>query len=234
MTATVIHNSLRDGRAWPPAPLAVADFHRRMPAYEPSPLFDAPDLATDLGIGRLLVRRRHDVWDCRRSRSSAHHGRHQAICAHMGSQPEPRENINELAANVAHLKPVNLAAATDGNHGRAVAFMARLLGFEAEIFRPVRDGDGPNRSDAERRRHGHRRRRQLRRLGVPFQRGSQRTVSRHLGKILARAVLSRHPLREGEEPAQSVPELGERAVLGVDQRSFRRRDHQSASGCAPA
>jgi len=37
---------------------------------------------------------------------------------------------------LAHLKPFKLATATDGNHGRAVSFMARLLGFSAEIFVP--------------------------------------------------------------------------------------------------
>ena len=34
------------------------------------------------------------------------------------------------------LRPLTLAAATDGNHGRAVAAMARLLGFDARIFVP--------------------------------------------------------------------------------------------------
>ncbi len=38
---------------------------------------------------------------------------------------------------MAVLQPLSLAAATDGNHGRAVARMARLLGFGAHIFMPV-------------------------------------------------------------------------------------------------
>ncbi len=61
---------------------------------------------------------------------------YQALCAHIGREPEPWHNINELAANLVFLKPFKLATATDGNHGRAVAFMARLLGFEAQIFVP--------------------------------------------------------------------------------------------------
>lgn len=62
---------------------------------------------------------------------------YQAICAHLGGEPEPWNNINELAANLAHLRPFTLATATDGNHGRAISFMARLLGFDARIFVPA-------------------------------------------------------------------------------------------------
>ena len=42
----------------------------------------------------------------------------------------------ELAEQFAPLQPLTLLAATDGNHGRAVAAMARLLGFDARIFVP--------------------------------------------------------------------------------------------------
>jgi diaminopropionate ammonia-lyase len=38
---------------------------------------------------------------------------------------------------VAPLRPLSLAAATDGNHGRAVAHMAALLGLDAAIYVPA-------------------------------------------------------------------------------------------------
>nr|HMR08275.1 pyridoxal-phosphate dependent enzyme [Polyangiaceae bacterium] len=50
---------------------------------------------------------------------------------------EPCTNINDLARNLVHLRPFKLVTATDGNHGRAVAFMARLLGFECHVFVPA-------------------------------------------------------------------------------------------------
>jgi diaminopropionate ammonia-lyase len=63
---------------------------------------------------------------------------YRALVDHLGYEPEPWSNINELARrHLDHLRPFALAAATDGNHGRAVAFMARLLGFEARIFVPA-------------------------------------------------------------------------------------------------
>jgi diaminopropionate ammonia-lyase len=38
---------------------------------------------------------------------------------------------------VSPLRPLTLATATDGNHGRAVARMARLLGLQARVFVPA-------------------------------------------------------------------------------------------------
>ena len=138
MTASVTSNPLRDGQLWPTPPGTIADFHRRMPAYSPTLLLDAPDLAEKLGVGRILVKaetRRMGLPSFKILGASW--ATYQAICAHIRHEPEPWGNINELAANLARLRPFKLATATDGNHGRAVAFMARLLGFEAHIFVPA-------------------------------------------------------------------------------------------------
>jgi len=99
---------------------------------------DAPLQAKRLGIGRLLIKaetRRMGLPSFKILGASW--ATYQAICAHIGEEPEPWSNINELAAKLAPLKPFTLATATDGNHGRAIAFMARLLGFEAKIFVPT-------------------------------------------------------------------------------------------------
>lgn len=138
MTAIVTANRLREDRLWPSPPTAVGEFHHRMPAYTPTLLLDAPDLAEKLGLGRVLVKA--ETW--RMGLPSfkilgASWATYQAICAHLGSEPEPWRNINELRSKLAPMRPFALATATDGNHGRAVAFMARLLGFEARIFVPA-------------------------------------------------------------------------------------------------
>ncbi|MCP3853643.1 MAG: diaminopropionate ammonia-lyase [Actinomycetia bacterium] len=137
MTASVTPNRLRSSTRWEAPPAAVAEFHRRMPAYAPTLLLDAPDLAERLGIGRILIKaetRRMGLPSFKILGASW--ATYQALCAHIGHEPEPWGNINELAATLAHLRPFTLATATDGNHGRAVAFMARLLGFESRIFVP--------------------------------------------------------------------------------------------------
>ena len=46
------------------------------------------------------------------------------------------KTIEDLKAKLEPLRPLTLVAATDGNHGRAVARVARLLGLGARIFVP--------------------------------------------------------------------------------------------------
>lgn len=46
------------------------------------------------------------------------------------------DTFEDLANIFAPLRPLTLVAATDGNHGRAVAHMADLLGFDSHIFVP--------------------------------------------------------------------------------------------------
>ena len=130
-----------------PVDAAVRAFHRRMPAYAPTPLFDAPDVARSLGVGRVLVKAEtHRLGLPSFKILGASWAGYRALCDYLGHDPEPWININALAANLAHLRPFELAAATDGNHGRAVAFMARLLGFHAHIFVPA--GTVPARIEA--------------------------------------------------------------------------------------
>jgi diaminopropionate ammonia-lyase len=45
--------------------------------------------------------------------------------------------MDELAKRLAPLRPLTLVTATDGNHGRAVAHMAALLGLDAQIYVPA-------------------------------------------------------------------------------------------------
>ncbi len=137
MTALITHNPMRAEREPPVVHDGLGDFHHRMPAYSPTLLFDVPELASSLGVGRLLVKaetRRMGLPSFKILGASW--ATYRAICDHLGYEPEPWRNINELAANLAHLRPFKLATATDGNHGRAVAFMARLLGFECHIYVP--------------------------------------------------------------------------------------------------
>jgi diaminopropionate ammonia-lyase len=61
---------------------------------------------------------------------------YRAAAERLGQDPGEWRTTDELAGLLAPLGPLILTAATDGNHGRAVARMARLLGFGARIFVP--------------------------------------------------------------------------------------------------
>lgn len=138
VAARVAANPMRT-RFYPePVDPALAAFHRRMPAYSPTPLFDVPDLAQRFGVARVVVKAETQRMGLPSFKIlGASWATYRTICDHLGGEPEPWNNINELAANLQHLRPFRLASATDGNHGRAVAFMARLLGFECDIFVPA-------------------------------------------------------------------------------------------------
>ena len=61
---------------------------------------------------------------------------YRLLVSRLGHEPEWRD-LDELRAAFAPLGPLALVAATDGNHGRAVAHMARLLGYEAHVLVPA-------------------------------------------------------------------------------------------------
>ena len=134
-----VRNPLRDRVTFDRASREAFDFHRKMPAYEPTLVIDAPRIAASLGVGRVLIKaesRRLGLPSFKILGASW--AAYRAVVDYLGYEPEPWSNINELARrHLDHLRPFALAAATDGNHGRAVAFMARLFGFGARIFVPA-------------------------------------------------------------------------------------------------
>lgn len=125
----------------PAANPAVLAFHQRLPGYEPTPLYSVPQLAHRLGVRELLVK-------CDSSRFglpafkmlgaswATYVTLVHALREETGEGVEPWHDLGELATRLAPLLPLTLVAATDGNHGRAVARMARLLGLGAHILVP--------------------------------------------------------------------------------------------------
>ena len=111
--------TLSAARDWtcPPTPGEAYAFHQSLPGYSPTPLVSFPELAAELGVGRLLVKDESSrlglpafkvlgaSWAC-----------HQVLRRRPGAM---------------------LVTATDGNHGRAVARMAALFGVGATVFVPV-------------------------------------------------------------------------------------------------
>ena len=120
-----------------PAGRNPLDFHRRLPEYAVTPLVDAPDLAGTLGVGRVWIK--DESWRLGLPAFKilgASWAVFKALEAHSGGIGE-WGNVEELRRRLAPHKPLTLTAATDGNHGRAVARMARLLGLGARIFVPA-------------------------------------------------------------------------------------------------
>jgi diaminopropionate ammonia-lyase len=116
---------------------APLDFHRRLPGYEPTPLRPLPALAEQLGLAGVLVKDESSRLGLPAFKMlGASWATYRALAARLGRDVEPWSTVDDLRDRFAALQPLTLATATDGNHGRAVARMARLTGCSARIFVP--------------------------------------------------------------------------------------------------
>ncbi|WAZ26024.1 diaminopropionate ammonia-lyase [Streptomyces cinnabarinus] len=112
------HPGARTWRCAPP-PAEVRAFHAALPGYAPTPLTELPQLAAELGVGRVFVKDESDRLGLPAFKAlGASWAVHRALAERNTSGP------------------VTLVTATDGNHGRAVARTARLLGQRAHVLVP--------------------------------------------------------------------------------------------------
>jgi diaminopropionate ammonia-lyase len=108
-----------------------------MPGYAPTRLATAPGTAAALGLGELLIKLEVERFGLPSFKVlGASWATCRALSARAGLSG-PAASFDELRAVAARLGGLTLVAATDGNHGRAVAHMARLLGLRATIFVPA-------------------------------------------------------------------------------------------------
>jgi diaminopropionate ammonia-lyase len=129
-----IANPLRGDLPASGDPSGARAFHESLEGYRPTPLVDVPALATAAGVGRVLVKDESTrlglpafkilgaSWAC-----------HRVLQRHLGDEAL---GVGEVADRVRG-SGLTFATATDGNHGRAVAHMARLYGIEAVVFVPA-------------------------------------------------------------------------------------------------
>jgi diaminopropionate ammonia-lyase len=100
-----------------------------MPGYAVTPLVEAPGVAEALGVGSLWVKDESDRFGLPAFKVL---GASWAVNKALG----PARIFVELAALVAGRR-ITLVTATDGNHGRALAYLARLLGLRSRIYIPA-------------------------------------------------------------------------------------------------
>ncbi|RHZ52995.1 putative diaminopropionate ammonia-lyase [Aspergillus thermomutatus] len=109
-------------------------FHHSLPGYRPTPLVSLPDIAAGLGVKAVFVKDESDRFGLPSFKVlGASWGCYRSVVSHLGLSPTVcLEDVKDRLRR----SPVTLFAATEGNHGRAVAFMARHLGVTARIFVP--------------------------------------------------------------------------------------------------
>ncbi|KAL2823309.1 hypothetical protein BDW59DRAFT_163469 [Aspergillus cavernicola] len=110
----------------------LTQFHQSLTGYAPTPLTPLPDLAAELGVRAVLVKDESNRLGLPSFKVlGASWGCYRAIAAYLGL---PSTVSLEEMSTRAKERSVRLFAATKGNHGRAVAFMARTLDVDSQIF----------------------------------------------------------------------------------------------------
>ena len=107
-------------------------FHRGMPGYAATPLVNVPDLAAELGVGAFLVKDESSRLGLPAFKVL---GASWAVARLVGGLTGSATDLPSLRRAAAGSR-LRLVTATDGNHGRAVAHMAALLGLGATVFVP--------------------------------------------------------------------------------------------------
>jgi diaminopropionate ammonia-lyase len=92
-------------------------FHRSLPGYSPTPLRPLPVLAKDLNIGELWVKD-----ESQRFGLNAFKGLGASFAVHKYLEDHPGNHT--------------FCTATDGNHGKALAWICRLLNHSCTVFVP--------------------------------------------------------------------------------------------------
>lgn len=117
---------------------APLEFHRKLPGYAPTPLRVVPGLAERLGVAAVYIKDESSRLGLPAFKMlGASWASYRSIMEHTGIDPEGWGSIKDLAHQLEPHLPLTLATATDGNHGRAVARIAKLLGLSARIWVPA-------------------------------------------------------------------------------------------------
>lgn len=125
-------------------------FHQSLPGYQPTPLLTLPGLAHEGGAQAVLIKNEAERFGLNAFKALGSSWAIACLLAErFGLNPaemrlddfrQPQMQVRLAAENIA------FCTATDGNHGRGVAWAAQLLGCPSHIFMPA--GAEPERVQA--------------------------------------------------------------------------------------
>ena len=111
--------------------------HQRLACYRATPLRDCPAVATALGVAQVWVKDESSRLGLPSFKMlGASYAAYRELCRLVGREPE-WSDLAGLKSALAPLGALTLMAATDGNHGRAVARTGRALGYASRIYVPA-------------------------------------------------------------------------------------------------
>ena len=115
---------------------AVALFHESLPGYSPTPLITLPALANYLCVNEILIKDESKRFDLNAFKVlGAGYAMAMVLLSELSLDLKECtfDNILLHRGKISHL---TFVTATDGNHGRAVAWAASKFGCKAVVFMP--------------------------------------------------------------------------------------------------
>ena len=115
---------------------AVRFFHQSLPGYFPTPLVNLEELASKLGINSLMVKDESQRFGLKAFKVlGASYAMSKEIKKRLDLNDEEL-NFDAIIKNKSKFESLTFVTATDGNHGRAVAWCAEKFGCKAVVFMP--------------------------------------------------------------------------------------------------
>ena len=138
---------LRERGTRPGAPLELtspeqaektARFHAGLPGYAPTPLVTLDALARKLGVERVWIKDESKRFGLNAFKALGGSYAMGVYLAQKLGEPLEKLSFEQLCSPQARraIGEVTFVTATDGNHGRGVAWSARLLGQKAVVYMP--------------------------------------------------------------------------------------------------
>ena len=114
-------------------------FHQSFPAYQPTPLVNLNNLAQELGVNAFFVKDESYRFGLNAFKSlggSFCLGRYIAerLCCDISELSYSKITSPEVKSR---LGEITFVTATDGNHGRGIAWAAKTLGHKAVVYMPA-------------------------------------------------------------------------------------------------
>lgn len=114
----------------------ILDFHKSLPSYKSTPLVKLCSLADKLGIKNLFVKDESQRFDLNAFKIlGASFAMAKILCERININ-NSEMTFEKIKSNQDNYKEVTFVTATDGNHGRAVAWMAEKFGCKAVVYMP--------------------------------------------------------------------------------------------------
>ena len=132
--------------ASPDAEHSVTCFHRSFPGYRPTPLIRLKHLAQYLGISDLWVKSEADRFDLKAFKVLGASYAMGKILAEELKMDDRGFTFDQILSHSSAFQNRTFVTATDGNHGRAVAWTADKLNCKSVVYMP--EGSSKHRLEA--------------------------------------------------------------------------------------